>query len=420
MQKIIYTIILSMLFGALYAQVKNKKAGTANVMQNANKLIEKYEFTEASAIIEKELETARRRQQNTDSLEKLLNVANHGQDMLLSTEKVLFIDSIVVSKQNILDVYRISSESGKIGYLKNLLKNEKDFAVNGTSLAYTPQLSDKIYYSGKKGGSAYLFTKDRLDDRWSEARQVKGLENFGYDQITPYVLTDGYTLYFSAKGEESIGGYDIFVAQYSQEKGRFLKPENIGMPFNSPSNDYLYIVDETNNLGWFASDRRQPEGKVCVYVFVPNSTRTNYSTDMNDNTLINYAKINSIKATWTGKDKEAINAINRLKNVFYEKKLTQQENGFSFVVNDNHTYNSINDFKQPQAKSYAKKWIDAQKSLYAIKAKLAIERENYAKALPNEKNRMAPSILKDEKEAEMLEKQITGLEKAIREEELKN
>ena len=53
-------------------------------------------------------------------------------------------------------------------------------------------------------------------------------------------------------------------------------PENVGMPFNSPYNDYMYVIDEFNDLGWFASDRYQPEDKVCVYVFVPNESKQVY------------------------------------------------------------------------------------------------------------------------------------------------
>lgn len=45
------------------------------------------------------------------------------------------------------------------------------------------------------------------------------------------------------------------------------------MPFNSPANDYMYAIDEFNNIGWFASDRYQPDNKVCIYVFVPNSSK---------------------------------------------------------------------------------------------------------------------------------------------------
>ena len=56
------------------------------------------------------------------------------------------------------------------------------------------------------------------------------------------MLSDGLTLYFAAQGPESIGGYDIFMTTYDAAEGRFLKPENIGMPFNSTANDYAWLL----------------------------------------------------------------------------------------------------------------------------------------------------------------------------------
>ena len=50
----------------------------------------------------------------------------------------------------------------------------------------------------------------------------------------------------------------------------------MGFPFNSYANDYMLVIDETCNVGWFASDRYQPEGKVCIYTFIPNESRNPY------------------------------------------------------------------------------------------------------------------------------------------------
>ena len=58
------------------------------------------------------------------------------------------------------------------------------------------------------------------------------------------------------------------------------------MPFNSPANDYMYAIDEFNNIGWFASDRYQPDNKVCIYVFVPNSSKEVYNYESTDEQII--------------------------------------------------------------------------------------------------------------------------------------
>lgn len=405
------------MFAGVQAQVRKKKAApSAEPKQTVEELLNSYKFEEAATQINKELTAAKRKQLSTDLLEEQLVTANMGMNMLSSTEDVVFIDSIVVDAEKVLSVYRISSECGKIDYLKNLMKSDK---VDGNSIAYTPQLLDKIYFSATTDSATWLFTADRLDDSWSEPFRARGLEDFGYDQISPYVLADGSTLYFAAKGEESLGGYDIFMTRYSQDEGKFLRPENIGMPFNSPANDYLYVVDETNNLGWFATDRRQPEGKVCVYVFVPNETRKGYDMDSFEEVLPNFARINSIKDTWAGEGDIVKEATQRLKTAFNESQSESTSNDFEFVINNSKTYTSLQDFKNAKAKGYAQQWLTARKVYETQKAQLDASRDAYATADNATKKSMAKNILSAEKESQKLAAQISKLEKQIREEELK-
>lgn len=393
-----------------------QKKATAAQKQSVEELINNYKFEEAASLINKELQTARKKKLSTDELEVQLAVANNGTNMLSSTEDVVFVDSIVVDKQKILNVYRIDSEAGKIGYLNNLINTGKKTGNTIEEIAYMPQLLDKVYYSSAKDSSTYLFTRDKIDDQWSAAKQLSGLEEFGSAQATPYMLTDGSTLYFAAKGEESLGGYDIYMSRYSQDQGEFLKPENIGMPFNSPANDYLYVIDETNNLGWFASDRRQPEGKVCVYVFIPNNTRKAYDSETDN--LESLAMLNSIKATQAGHDNDVKDALARLKNVYSEQKSANKVGDFTFVVNDSKTYTSLNDFKNAEAKKYAAQWQEAMKMYSTQKAQLDKERDAYSIANKNGKNNLTSKILTEEQNLQKLSQDIRKLEKIIRQKEL--
>ena len=87
---------------------------------------------------------------------------------------------------------------------------------------------------------------------------------------------------------------------YDADSARFYKPENIGLPYNSTGNDYYCIINEFDSIGWLVTDRRQPEGKVCIYTFVPSTSRTIYDdVNMDDNKLKDLADIKSIQATWT-------------------------------------------------------------------------------------------------------------------------
>lgn len=393
-----------------------QKKTTAAQKQSVEELLNSYKFEEAATQINRELQTARKKNLSTEELEAQLAVANNGTNMLSSTEDVVFIDSIVVDKQKIINVYRIDNEAGKIGYLSSLINTGKKSTNAIEEIAYMPQLLDKVFYCSAKDSTTYLFTRDKIDDQWSAPKQLSGLENFGSAQATPYMLTDGSTLYFAAKGDESLGGYDIYMSRYSQDQGEFLKPENIGMPFNSPANDYLYVVDEANNLGWFASDRRQPEGKVCVYVFIPNNTRKAYDPDAEN--LESFAMLNSIKATQAGHDNDVKAALARLKNLYSEKASANKPQDFTFVVNDSKTYTSLNDFKNAEAKKYAAQWQEAVKMHSAQKAQLDKERDAYATADKNGKSSLASKILSEEQNLQKLSLDISKLEKIIRQKEL--
>ena len=76
------------------------------------------------------------------------------------------------------------------------------------------------------------------------------------------------------------------------------------MPFNSPYNDYMYVIDEYNNLGWFASDRYQPEGKGMCICIHPCLIQTEYTTmkAMDNNKLIKSGPDSiRMRDTWTDK-----------------------------------------------------------------------------------------------------------------------
>lgn len=416
MQKFLTSVLCSLLVVGAAAQQKKVKPTASSKQASVSQLIENYQFSDAITSINRSIQSARRKNLPTDSLENLLLQVNNAENMLTSTEQVIFIDSVVVDKNKILDIYKISNDAGKIDLFKNVFRNANTDDEVRYSYTYTPQFLDKIYYSDRSKEGLYLYTRDNLDDSWGEARKVPGLEDFGSNQISPFELSDGATLYFAATGDESIGGYDIFMTRYSQDEGKFLKPENIGMPFNSPANDYLYAIDETSNLGWFVSDRRQPEGKACIYVFIPNDTRTNYTLEPGPQ-LASFSKINSIKDTWNGETGKVNEAMTRLQNLYTETKATQTKEAFNFVVNDNKTCTSLNDFSNAKARSHAKQWDEARKLYDSQALTLQQKRDQYSQSGAN-KQALASDILSLEKKQEKLIQDIANLEKTIRSEEL--
>lgn len=332
------------------------------------------------------------------------------------TQKVMFIDSVVVSKSKLLSSLNIPDEAGSI-QAYNKFFNTTD---QPNSIVYLNQLKNKCVFSKFTDGGWDLYSKEMIGGKWSNAVPLKGLDILGDDVDInwPFLLSDGTTLYFAAKSEESIGGFDIFMTRYDETTQSYLKPENIGMPFNSIDNDYFFIVDEYDGIGWFATDRNQPEGKVCIYSFIYNDVRENYVVDeYTPEQLRQLSEIHSISQTWTS-NQARLGALEQLTAVYKRKFTQKKKNDFEFVINDELTYTTLTDFRSSEA---AEMYVNLNE-LLRKKNKLdsSIERARiaYPTARQAQREQYKQQLLAAEKQSEKYETDIKNLSKEIRRIEL--
>ena len=333
------------------------------------------------------------------------------------TQQILIIDSIVVDKDQILPHLRLSSETGS-------LMTTRDFSGKSVSgYAFVNEMGNKAYFSLPDDSlRQQLFTSDLLAGEWSSPQPIKGINDGIIEASYPFMLTDGLTFYFAGKGEESIGGYDIFLTRYDSRSGSFFKPENIGMPFNSEANDYLFAMDELNRIGYFISDRRQPEDKVCIYIFVPSDSRKTYDPSYyTEQQIRDFADITQIADTWgNGAERKAalarLKAINNVKPTATKK---QNNSSVSMVINDALTYSDVKDFRSAKAASLYEQLVTARGRLTMLETELAKDRDYFSKASAAERQTLRQEILQMEEETQQLYQRIPSLEKQIRNEENK-
>lgn len=331
------------------------------------------------------------------------------------TQQIIFVDSIVTDKNQFLTHLRISHESGTIMCPKQFLNKSQD---DSTSV-FINEMGNKAYFS-LPDDSLYqqLYTIDKLGGEWSRPMAIQGISEGISQAAYPFMLNDGITFYFAGKGEESIGGYDIFFTRYDSHSSRFLKPENIGMPFNSEANDYMYAIDEYNRIGYFVSDRHQPEGKVCIYVFVPSDSRKTYDLSAyTEQQMRGFAAISCIADTWgDGKERQA--ALTRLKNIGATGKdnrvgLTADTDQL-LVISDALTYSSAKDFRSREAAALYEQLVTARKQLSTLNKELDSARDDFAKANASDREGLKKEILLGEEEALQLAERIKTLEKQTR------
>ena len=325
------------------------------------------------------------------------------ESMLQSTAKVMFIDSVVVDKEQFLQAIPLPSDLGQIKFRPN----------SSYLLEYQNELDDRKFIADGDTAITLLKTQTATGKSWSLAEKLPGLDNKEYLlQNYPFLASDGITLYFSADGPSSMGGRDIFMTSFDSDKGIWLQPQNYGLPFNSPANDYLLIIDDLDSLGWLVTDRRQPEGKVCVYTFVPTSVRQNFEVDgLNNAMLKSYADIKSIKDTWKFGNRQT--AMLRLKNIRTKVRKRQNKNNINFIINDKQIIRSIDDFKSDESRKLYKQLVEIKQIITEEEHQLQKQRIQY-ESDSSMREKLYPIIIKEEQLIQKQKLEQIAIEKRIR------
>src|SRR5690606_38322888 len=118
-----------------------------------------------------------------------------------------------------------------------------------------------IRKDGFGGKDIYSATLNEQGE-WDKVKNLGENINTLYDEDAPFLSNDGKTLYFSSRGHDGIGGFDIFKSELIN--GNWSTPINLGIPYNSPADDIFYI-QTTENEGYFASSRKNGWGDMDIY-----------------------------------------------------------------------------------------------------------------------------------------------------------
>ncbi len=159
------------------------------------------------------------------------------------------------------------SQPKKLGTTINTKSRETDACISfdGTQLYFT---SDR---KGGYGGLDIYVAYRLLNGNWGEAKNLGQGINSMEDERAPFMHADGLTLYFSSKGQGGLGGFDIFSSSIN-EFGTWTKPENIGFPINTSSDDIFFITNASRQSSYYSSNMASSGSLVGI---------TNYgSTDL--------------------------------------------------------------------------------------------------------------------------------------------
>jgi len=365
-------------------------------------MIDNLKFKEAGDKLKRSITQAKRRRKDTSALEAQQERCNRGVQALRGTDHVVVVDSVVVDKPSFLKAYKFSDEQGRV-----------TMTNKGRTAEFTTQLGNRIIASEPDKDSLCLYSYYVENGRRTEKKLIEGLDVDG-DLNYPFLMSDGSTLYFAARSSEGLGNYDLYITRYDFDEDKFYRAESLGFPYNSYANDYMMVVDEDNNIGWFASDRYQPEGKVCIYTFIPNSARRPYDYE-NDpiSQILTAAKLCPVNATWTKENAAAREHAKRVVKGIGKSDNTKANYEFTLVINDQKTYHNYSDFRSAPAKQQCREWQAKAARLKDVGRKLQAQRDSYRRNKSNKEQ-----ILRLEQQYEQLLRETAEAEKLTRNLEL--
>lgn len=355
-----------------------------------------YDFEGAAAHFAKARKKARKK-----IPEELINEERElakAENFLERVEQLVILDSITVPKADFFKAYKLPFSAGSLGG-----GDAVPFEGTDTDYVFTNEGGDyKMWAQPDSTGTYRIVESIRLTDgSWHEPTVTPDILNNNGNAIYPFMMSDGVTLYFASDNEDSLGGYDIFVATRDAADGEYLQPQNIGMPYNSPYDDYLLAIDELNGVGWWATDRNRLGDDLTIYLFKVNDLRKNYLAEETEN-IPDLAFIRDYGSTWGDTDYtplvEEIMAISPVK--------AKKKADFIFPMKNGVIYTTLDDFQSAGGKAMMKKYLASKKAFDKKTAKLSEMRHKFA---TSHSSSMKAGILSLEAE---VEKERVALNKA--------
>ena len=193
----------------------------------------------------------------------------NGQGLLSNIKDVAVHDKLEVASSEFFRFYDLQGIGGKIVVLPEELKSNLDKKSEERGLVYLPDEPGPIYFSsyGKDGRTGRDIYRTELlpDGSFSTPVKLAGYVNTDQDENYPFMHPDGKRFFFSSKGHNSMGGYDVFRCTHDPGLDVFGPPENLDFAVNTPDDEVLYLVDGEGTTACFASGRDSRQDMLHVY-----------------------------------------------------------------------------------------------------------------------------------------------------------
>ncbi|HNP69215.1 MAG TPA: OmpA family protein [Aequorivita sp.] len=139
--------------------------------------------------------------------------------------------------------------------------NSKEYSVAHPALSPDGK---RLYFSsdmpGTSGMSDLWYVDILGNDKYGVPVNLGPEINTEARESFPFI-SENNNLYFSSDGRSGLGGYDIFVTPLDKD-GKPGKITNLGSPANSAQDDFGFIINENDRIGYVTSNRGGDSGSI--------------------------------------------------------------------------------------------------------------------------------------------------------------
>jgi outer membrane protein OmpA-like peptidoglycan-associated protein/tetratricopeptide (TPR) repeat protein len=176
---------------------------------------------------------------------------------------------IYKGKEDNGDLYVSSLKKGEWSKPKSLSKFNSKYRE--TSLCISSDESTLYFISAHRkkgyGGTDIYVSHKKSNGKWGKPENAGNVINTFFDELGISLSPNDSILYFSSRGHNSIGGFDVFQSKLSNV-GLWSKPVNLGYPINTPNDDIFYFQPKDTKLAYYSSNREAGMGGMDIFKII--------------------------------------------------------------------------------------------------------------------------------------------------------
>lgn len=139
-------------------------------------------------------------------------------------------------------------------------ESQPSFAADGKTIYFTSNRP------GGLGGTDIWKTTMIEEGMFTEPENISTPINTQYNEVSPFIHSDGKTIYFSSDGHKGMGGKDLFLSRMDAQNN-WTEPVNLGYPINTVDDEVNLIVNTKGNIAFYSSDKPGGFGGLDIYWF---------------------------------------------------------------------------------------------------------------------------------------------------------